>query len=92
MNVEQKYILGSYKARILPDGTISYYREILTPDGLELIGTEFPDQDYCWVNLTRAALKAGMTHDQIFEAEQASRDLIFNDAYIAVHLADLEAA
>ena len=46
MNVEQKYILGSYKARILPDGTISYYREILTPDGLELIGTEFPDQDY----------------------------------------------
>ena len=86
------YLYGSYRARILPDGTISYYREILTPDGRELIGTEYPHDGYCWVNLTRAALKAGMTHDQIFEAEQASRDLIYNDAYIAAHLADLEAA
>ena len=42
MNPEPKYIMGSYKARILPDGTISYYREILTPDGSELIGTEYP--------------------------------------------------
>lgn len=92
MNSERKYILGSYKARILPDGTISYYREVLTPDGRELIGTEYPHQDYCWVNLTRAALNAGMTHDEIFHAEQASRDLIYNDSYIAVHLADLEAA
>jgi hypothetical protein len=33
-----------------------------------------------------------MTHDEIFQAEQGSRDLIYNDAYIAVHLADLEAA
>jgi hypothetical protein len=92
MSGEPKYIVGSYKARILPDGTISYYREILTPDGRDLIGTEYPHQDYCWVNLTRAALKAGMTHDQIFDAEQASRNLIYNDAYITVHLADLEAA
>jgi hypothetical protein len=92
MNFEPKYIVGSYKARILPDGSISFYREILTPDGRELIGTEYPHQDYCWVNLTRAALKAGMSHDQIFEAEQASRDLIYNDSYLAAHRADLEAA
>jgi hypothetical protein len=35
---------------------------------------------------------AAMTHDQIFEAEQAARDLIYNDAYIAWHLHELEAA
>ena len=92
MSGETKYILGSYRARILPDGTISYYREILTPDGRELIGIEYPHADYCWVNLTRAALMAGMTHDQIFEAEQAARDLIYNDAYIAAHLPGLGAA
>ena len=92
MNTEVKYIVGSYKARILSDGTISFYREILTPDGRELIGTEYPHDGYCWVNPTRAALKAGMSHDQIFEAEQASRDVIYNDAYIAVHLAELGAA
>jgi hypothetical protein len=89
---EPKFILGSYKARILPDGTISYYREILNPDGSELIGTEYPHDGYCWVNLTRAALNAGMTHDEIFEAQQKSRDLIYNDSYIAVHLVELEAA
>ena len=92
MNAEPKYIFGSYRARVMANGTICFYREILTPDGRELIGKEYPHDDYCWVNLTRAALNAGMTHDQIFEAEQASRDLIYNDAYIAVHLADLEAA
>jgi hypothetical protein len=92
MNAEPTYILGSYRARILPDGTITYYREILTPDGRELIGTEYPIEGYCWVNLTRAARKAGMTHEEIFEAEQASRDLIYNDSYIAVHLAELGAA
>lgn len=92
MNGEPSYVLGSYKARILPDGTISYYREVLTPDGRELIGTEYPHDGYCWVNLTRAALKAGLTHDQIFEAEQASRDLIYNDSYITAHLAELGAA
>jgi len=86
------YLNGSYKARILPDDTISYFREILTPDGCELIGTEYPHDGYCWVNLTRAALKAGLTQDQIFEAEQASRDLIYNDAYIAWHLHELGAA
>jgi len=92
MNAEPKYILGSYKARILPDGTISFYVEILTPDGLQLIGTEYPHDGYCWVNLTRVALNAGMTHDEIFEAQQKSRDLIYNDSYIAAHLAELEAA
>jgi hypothetical protein len=91
MNSDQGYIFGSYKARILPDGSISYYREILTPDGRELIGREFPNERYCWFNLTRAALKAGLTHEDIFQAEQASRDLIFNDAYIAARLTELEA-
>ena len=86
------YIFGSYRARILPDGTISYYREILTPDGRELIGTEYPNDGYCWFNLTRAARQAGLSHDQIFDAEQAAPDLIFNDAYLAAHLRELEAA
>ena len=45
------YIFGSYRALLLPDGTISYYREILAPDGLELIGTEYPNRCYCWFNL-----------------------------------------
>lgn len=89
--VEPKpYVYGRYKARILPDGAIAYYREVLTPDGGELIGTEYPNEDYCWFNVKRAARKAGLTHDEIFEAEQAASDLIFNDTYIAVHLAELE--
>jgi hypothetical protein len=92
VNPAQGYIFGSYRALILPDGTISYYREILPPDGRELIGTEYPNEGYCWFNLTRAALRVGMTHDQIFEAEQEAPDLIFNEAYVAAHLPELEAA
>jgi hypothetical protein len=92
MNQHETYIFGSYKARILPDGSISYYREILTPDGRELIGTEYPNEGYCWSNLTRAALKAGLTHDDIFQAEQTARDLIFNDRYIAARLAEMDCA
>lgn len=92
MSGEPKYVFGSYRARILPDGTITYYREILTPDGRDLIGTEYPHDGYCWVNLTLAALKAGLTYGQIFEAEQAARDLLYNDAYITAHLAELGAA
>jgi hypothetical protein len=91
MNPAQHYIFGSYKARILPDGSISYYREILT-DGCELIAREYPNEGYCWFNLTRAALRAGLNHDDIFQAEQAARELIFNDAYIAARLAELERA
>jgi hypothetical protein len=92
VNPKQHYVIGNYRARIMPDGTITYYREILTPDGRELIGTEYPHDGYCWFNLTRAALKAGLTHDDIFQAEQASRDLFYNDAYIAAHLAELGVA
>jgi len=90
MNTPQNYIFGSYKARILPDGSISYYREILTPDGGELIGTEHPHDGYCWFNLTRAARNAGMTYEEIFQAEQSARDLIYNDAYIAGHRSEQE--
>jgi hypothetical protein len=89
MNPVPNYILGSYKARILPDGSITYYREILTPDGRELIGTEYPNEGYCWFNLTRAALSVGMSHDDIIEAELAAHELLYNDAYIAAHLAEL---
>jgi len=85
-----RYVYGRYHARIRPDGSIGYYREILTPDGNELIGREYPNEDFCWFNLTRAARKAGMTHDEIFEAEQSSRDLIFNEACIESHRAELE--
>ncbi len=92
MNAAQSYIFGSYKARILPDGSISYYREILTPDGRDLIGREYPNESYCWFNLTRAALKAGLNHDEIFQAEQTARDLIFNDAYIEARWAECERA
>lgn len=84
------YIYGRYKARILPDGAIAYYREVLTPDQGELIGTEYPNEDYCWFNVRRAARVAGMTVDEIFEAEQTASDLLFNDAYVAAHLAELE--
>lgn len=86
----QNYVYGRYKARILPDGSIAYYREILTPDGAELIGTEYPNEDYCWFNLTRAARQSGLTHDEIFQCEESARDLIYNDAYIAAHLTELE--
>jgi hypothetical protein len=86
----QRYVYGRYHASILADGSIGYYREILTPDGSELIGREYPNEDFCWFNLTRAARLAGMTHDEIFQAEQSSRDLIFNEAYITAHRAELE--
>jgi hypothetical protein len=89
MNAPQKYVYGRYKVRILPDGSIGYYREVLSPDGLELIGTEYPNEDYCWFNVRRAAREAGLTHDAIFEAEQSARALIYNDAYIAGHLAEV---
>jgi hypothetical protein len=48
------YIFGSYRALLLPDGSITYYREILTPDGRELIGLEYPSQVYCWFSLKPA--------------------------------------
>jgi len=88
MNAPQSYVYGRYQARILPDGSIGYYREILTPDGNELIGREYPNEDFCWFNLTRAAREAGMTHDEIFDAEQSALDLIYNDAYIEAHQAE----
>jgi len=72
------YIIGPDRAPIMPDGTIRFYREILTPDGQELIGREYPNEGYCWVNLTLAALKAGFTHDEICEARQAARELYAN--------------
>jgi hypothetical protein len=90
MNTPQSFVYGRYHAHILPDGSIGYYREILTPDGSELIGKEYPNEDFCWFNLTRAARKAGMTHDEIFDAEQSALDLIYNDAYIEAHRAELE--
>jgi hypothetical protein len=86
----QQYVYGRYHARILPDGSIGYYREVLTPDQGELIGREYPNEDYCWFNVRRAAWMAGLTHDEISEAEQRARDLIFNDAFIAAHRAELE--
>jgi hypothetical protein len=89
MNPKQGYIVGPDRAPIMPDGTFRVYREVLTADGRELIGKEYPNEGYCWFNLTRAALKAGFTHDDIFQAEQAARDLIYNEAYIAAHRAEL---
>ncbi len=86
----QQYVYGRYHARILPDGSIDYYREVLTPDQGELIGREYPNADYCWVNVRRAARMAGMTHDEICQVEQSASPLIFNDAYITAHLAELE--
>jgi hypothetical protein len=35
---------------------------------------------------------AGNSSDEIFEAVQAARDLIYNDSYVAAHLAELGAA
>jgi hypothetical protein len=92
MNPAQRYIFGSYKARTLSDGSISYYREILTPDGRELVGTEYPNEGYCWLNLTRAAMMAWLTHADIFRAEQTARDLMLNDAYNAPRFAELDLA
>jgi hypothetical protein len=48
------YIFGSYRAQILPDGSITYYREILTSDGREIIGREYPNHAYCWFGLKPA--------------------------------------
>jgi hypothetical protein len=92
MNPAQRYIFGSYKACILADGSITYYREILTPDGRELIGTEYPNDGYCWLNLTLAAMMAGLTHEHIFDAGQATADRPYNNACSAAELADLEQA
>jgi hypothetical protein len=92
MNPAQRYIFGSYKARMLPDGSIMYYREILTPDGRELIGTEYPHEGYCWFNLTRSALNDVLTREDIFQAQRSMRDLVFNDSYIAATMAELEQA
>jgi hypothetical protein len=89
MNPPLPYVYGSYRARILSDGSVSYYREILTPDGNALIGAEYPNDGYCWFNLTRAALQAGFTHEDIWNAEQSARDLYFDDDYVAAHLAEL---
>lgn len=86
----QRYVYDRYHARILPDGSIDYYREVLSPDQGELIGREYPNADYCWVNIRRAARLAGMTDDEICQAELTASDLIFNDAYVAAHLAELE--
>ena len=86
----QRYVYGRYHARILPDGPIAYYPEVLTPDGGELIGREYPNEDYCWFNVRRAARQAGMTHDEILDVEQAWPDLIFDDVYVAAHLGELE--
>lgn len=74
----QSYVYGRYKARILPDGSIGYYREVYTPDGGDLIGTEYPNEDYCWFNLSKSAVQAGLTHDEIFDEEQSPSDLLFN--------------
>jgi hypothetical protein len=74
------YIIGPDRAPILPDGSIRYYREILTPDGRELIGREYPNDGYCWFNLNRAALAAGFTHDDLIRAEEVARDRHYGDA------------
>jgi len=66
------YIYGPPRAPIMADGTIRVYREILTPDGRELIGREYPNEDYCWYNLTRAARKDGFSFDEIRNAEEAN--------------------
>lgn len=83
------FIVGRDRAPILGDGSIRHYREILTPGGRELNGREYPNEDYCWFNLTRAALRAGFTHEDIWSAEVAARDLYFNPDYIEAHRAEL---
>ena len=74
MTTPQSYIVGPDRAPILPDGTFRLYREILTADGRELIGREYPNDGYCWVNLTRTALAAGFTHDDLIHAEQHAQE------------------
>jgi hypothetical protein len=76
------YITGPDRAPILPDGTIRFYREILTADGRELIGREYPNEGYCWFNLNRAALAAGFTQDDLIQAEEAARDRCYSDAEV----------
>src|SRR5205807_1624840 len=89
MNRQQNYVIGRDRAPILADGSIRLYREILRADGCELIGREYPNEGYCWFNLTLAALMAGFTHDEIWAAEQAARDLYLNPAYIEALRAEL---
>jgi hypothetical protein len=89
MNGQESYTVGRDRAPIRADGSIGFYREILTADGRELIGREYPDEGYCWFNLTRAALEAGFSHDYIWNAERAARDLYLNPAYIEAHRAEL---
>jgi len=90
MKGQTGYIVGRAKAPLYPDGSIGFYREILTADGQELIGREYPNEGYCWFNLTRAALRAGFSHDDIYEAQEAARDLIFNPAFVEAHRAELQ--
>jgi hypothetical protein len=71
------YVIGPDRAPILPDGSIRFYREILTADG-ELIGREYPNEGCCWFNLNRVALAAGLTHDDLIRAEESARDRTFN--------------
>jgi hypothetical protein len=80
MNNAPNYIIGPDRAPILPDGSIRLYREILTADGRELIGREYPNEGYCWFNLNRAALAAGFTHDDLIEAEQSARERSYGNA------------
>jgi hypothetical protein len=89
MNSAQTHVIGRDRAPILGDGSIRHYREILTPDGRELIGREYPNEQYCWFNLTRIALKAGFSHEDIWQAEQTARELYLNPAYIEAHWAEL---
>lgn len=87
----ETYRIGRDRAPILADGSIRCYREILTPDGRELIGREYPDEGYCWFNLTRAALRAGFSHDDIWNAEQNARDLYLDPAYLEPPRTELRA-
>ena len=89
MRSRTEFIEGPIKAPIYADGSIGCHREILTADGHELIGREYPDEGWCWFNLTRAALRAGFSHDDIYRAQEAARDLIFNPAYVEAHRAEL---
>jgi hypothetical protein len=89
MNRESNFITGREHAPILADGTFRPYREILTPDSGELIGREYPNENFCWFNLTRAALNSGFSHDEIWNAETESRELYLNPAYIDAHKAEL---
>ena len=59
MNRQQSYMIGRDRAPILSDGSIGFYREILTEDGRELIGREYPNDGFCWFNLTLARMHLG---------------------------------